>query len=47
MSSKTKTKLGNGLYRETKRYNNGSGHSVVYKQGLFLRDVKSRTSFKK
>ena len=47
MSSKTTTKLGNGLYRETKRYNDGSGRSTVYKPGLIWRDVKSTTTFKK
>ncbi len=49
MSKKTvtKSKLGNGLRRETVRYGDGSGHSTVYKPGLIFRDVKSNTSWGK
>lgn len=47
MSSKTTTKLGKGLYRETVRNNDGSGRSTVYRPGLIFRDVKSTTRWNK
>lgn len=47
MSSKTKTKVGPGTYRETVRYDDGSGRSTVYKQGAIFRDVKSTTTWDK
>jgi hypothetical protein len=40
--STTTTKLGNGLYRETRRSGN-HGVSQVYRPGFILRDVKSTT----
>jgi hypothetical protein len=43
MASKTTTKVGPNTYRETVRYNDGSGRSTTYKQGLVFRDVKSTT----
>lgn len=43
MASKTTTKVGPDTYRETVRYNDGSGRSTTYKQGLVFRDVKSTT----
>lgn len=46
MSSKTTTKLGNGLYRETTRNDGGGGKSVTYRPGLIFRDVKEVTKWK-
>ena len=43
MASKTTSKVGPGTYRETVRYNDGSGRSTTYKPGLIFRDVKSVT----
>ncbi|MCX6926369.1 MAG: hypothetical protein NT154_24650 [Verrucomicrobia bacterium] len=45
MSSKTTTKLGPNLYRETVRYDSGAGKSTVYRPGIIFRNVKSTTTW--
>jgi hypothetical protein len=45
MSTKTWTKLNNGLQRDTVRYDKGGGKAVTYRPGFFSREVKKVTTW--